>query len=557
MKKTGAQIIIESLLKEKVEVVFGIPGGVFLPTFDVLYDSPLRFILTRHEQGAAHMAEGFSRASGRVGVCFATSGPGATNLVTGLANANMDSIPMIAITAQVATNLIGNDAFQEADITGITRPVTKHNYLVKDVRDLARTVKEAFYIARTGRPGPVLIDLPVDVQKAECEFSYPAQVDIRSYRPNYKGHPGQIKKAAEMINHAQKPVLYIGGGVITSGAHKEVLVLAEKAQLPVIWTLMGIGAFPSAHDLSLGMVGMHGTYSANHATQKSDLIIAVGARFDDRVTGRLDKFAPGAKVIHIDIDPTSISKNIMVDVPIVGDARIIVGELVKLVAKKTKMTDWHKQIEIWKKDFPLTYKKDSKLRAQYVIEQISDIMKGNGIITTEVGQNQMWATQFVNSKTPRTFISSGGLGTMGYGFPAAIGAKVACPDKVVFDIAGDGSIQMNIQELATAVQNKIPVKVAILNNGYLGMVRQWQQLFYKKRYSGTVLSGNPDFVKVAEAYGAVGIRVEKKSDVKAAIQKAIKIDQPVFIDFRIEQEENVFPMVPAGAALDEILQGVA
>ena len=557
MKKTGAQILIESLIKEKVEVVFGIPGGVFLPTFDALYDSPLRFILTRHEQGAAHMAEGYSRASGGIGVCFATSGPGATNLVTGLANANMDSIPMIAITAQVATNLIGNDAFQEADITGITRPVTKHNYLVKDVRDLARTVKEAFYIAQTGRPGPVLIDLPVDVQKAECEFSYPAQADIRSYRPNYKGHPGQIKKAAEMINHAQKPVLYIGGGVITSGAHKEIMALAEKAQLPVIWTLMGIGAFPSAHDLSLGMVGMHGTYSANHATQKSDLIIAVGARFDDRVTGRLDKFAPGAKVIHIDIDPTSISKNIKVDVPIVGDAKVIVAELVKSVAKKTKMTAWHKQIEIWKKDFPLTYKKDGKLRAQYVIEQISEITKGNGIITTEVGQNQMWSTQFVNCKTPRTFISSGGLGTMGYGFPAAIGAKVACPDKVVFDIAGDGSIQMNIQELATAVQNKIPVKVAILNNGYLGMVRQWQQLFYKKRYSGTVLSGNPDFVKVAEAYGAVGIRVEKKSDVKAAIQKAIKIDKPVFLDFKIEPEENVFPMVPAGAALDEILQGVA
>lgn len=557
MKKTGAQILIESLLKEKVEVVFGIPGGVFLPTFDALYDSPLRFILTRHEQGAAHMAEGYSRASGGIGVCFATSGPGATNLVTGLANANMDSIPMIAITAQVATNLIGNDAFQEADITGITRPVTKHNYLVKDVRDLARIVKEAFYIAQTGRPGPVLIDLPVDVQKAECDFAYPAHVDIRSYRPNYKGHLGQIRKAAEMINQAQKPVLYIGGGVITSGAHKEIMALAEKAQLPVIWTLMGIGAFPSAHDLSLGMVGMHGTYSANHATQKSDLIIAVGARFDDRVTGRLDKFAPGAKVIHVDIDPTSISKNIKVDVPIVGDARIIIAEMVKSVAKKTKMTDWHKQIEIWKKDFPLTYKKDSKLRAQYVIEQISEITKGNGIITTEVGQNQMWATQFVNCKTPRSFISSGGLGTMGYGFPAAIGAKVACPNKVVFDIAGDGSIQMNIQELATAVQNKIPVKVAILNNGYLGMVRQWQQLFYKRRYSGTVLSGNPDFVKLAEAYGAVGIRVEKKSDVKAAIQKAIKIDKPVFLDFKIEPEENVFPMVPAGAALDEILQGVA
>ena len=557
MKLTGAQILIESLLKEKVEVVFGLPGGQILPTFDALYDSPLRFILTRHEQGAAHMAEGYSRASGRVGVCLATSGPGATNLVTGLANANMDSIPMVAITGQVPTRLIGNDAFQEADITGITRPVTKHNFLVKDVRDLARTVKEAFYIASTGRPGPVLIDLPADVQRNETEFVYPATTDIRSYRPNYKGHPGQIKKAAELINQSQKPVLYIGGGVITAGAHKEILELAEKAKLPVIWTLMGIGAFPGNHELGLGMVGMHGTYAANHATQKSDLIIAIGARFDDRVTGRVDKFAPGAQVIHVDIDPTSISKNIQVDIPIVGDAKDILVEMLKHVAKKTKTTEWHKQIETWKKDFPLSYKNDSHLRPQYVIEQINAVTKGNGIITTEVGQNQMWSTQFFKYKTPRSFISSGGLGTMGYGFPAAIGAKVACPDKVVFDIAGDGSIQMNIQELATAVHNKIPVKVAILNNGYLGMVRQWQQLFYKRRYSGTVLDGNPDFVKLAEAYGAVGIRIEKKSDVTAAIQKAIKIDKPVFLDFKVEPEENVFPMVPAGAALDEILRGVA
>ena len=557
MKLTGAQILIESLLKEKVEVVFGLPGGQILPTFDALYDSPLRFILTRHEQGAAHMAEGYSRASGRVGVCLATSGPGATNLVTGLANANMDSIPMVAITGQVPTSLIGNDAFQEADITGITRPVTKHNFLVKDVRDLARTVKEAFYIASTGRPGPVLIDLPADVQRNETEFVYPATTDIRSYRPNYKGHPGQIKKAAELINQSQKPVLYIGGGVITAGAHKEILELAEKAKLPVIWTLMGIGAFPGNHELGLGMVGMHGTYAANHATQKSDLIIAIGARFDDRVTGRVDKFAPGAQVIHVDIDPTSISKNIQVDIPIVGDAKDILVEMLKHVAKKTKTTEWHKQIETWKKDFPLSYKNDSHLRPQYVIEQINAVTKGNGIITTEVGQNQMWSTQFFKYKTPRSFISSGGLGTMGYGFPAAIGAKVACPDKVVFDIAGDGSIQMNIQELATAVHNKIPVKVAILNNGYLGMVRQWQQLFYKRRYSGTVLDGNPDFVKLAEAYGAVGIRIEKKSDVTAAIQKAIKIDKPVFLDFKVEPEENVFPMVPAGAALDEILRGVA
>lgn len=557
MKKTGAQILLESLLKEKVDTVFGIPGGVILPVFDALYDSPLRLILTRHEQGAAHMADGYARASGRVGVCFATSGPGATNLVTGLATANMDSIPIVAVTGQVATNLIGNDAFQEADITGITRPVTKHNFLVKNVTDLARTVKEAFYIARSGRPGPVLIDLPVDVQRAQCEFEFPQQVDIRSYRPSYKGHPGQIKKAAELINEARKPVLYIGGGVIISEAHEEVLRLAEKAKLPVIWTLMGIGAFTTEHELALGMVGMHGTYCANHATQKSDLIIAVGARFDDRVTGRIDKFAPGAKVIHIDIDPTSISKNVKVDIPIVGDAKEILVDLLKHIEKKAKTTDWHKQLSSWKKDFPLDYKKDDKLRPQYVVEQIYEVTKGNCIITTEVGQNQMWSTQFFKYKKPRSFVSSGGLGTMGYGFPAAIGAKVACPDKIVIDIAGDGSIQMNIQELATAVHNKIPVKVAILNNGYLGMVRQWQQLFYHRRYSGTVLAGNPDFVKVAEAYGAVGIRVEKKDEVKAAIQKAIKIDKPVFLDFRVEPEENVFPMVPAGAALDEILRGVA
>jgi len=548
---------MECLAKEKVEVVFGLPGGQILFTFDAMYHAPFKFILTRHEQGAAHMADGYARATGKPGVCIVTSGPGATNLVTGLATAYMDSIPMIAITGQVATSLIGNDAFQEADLTGITRPVTKHNFLVKDVRDLARTVKEAFYIATSGRPGPVLIDFPSDVQKAETEFVYPTQADIRSYRPTVKGHPGQIKKAADMINKAEKPVLYIGGGVIISDAHTQILQLAEKAQLPVIWTLMGIGAFPTKHDLALGMVGMHGTYSANHATQKSDLIIAVGARFDDRVTGRVDKFAPGAKVIHIDIDPTSISKNVNVDIPIVGDAREILDELVKHVAKKTKLTVWHKQIETWKKDFPLTYKKDNQLRPQYVIEQIDEVTKGKAIITTEVGQNQMWSTQFFRYQRPRQFISSGGLGTMGFGFPAAIGAKLACPDAIVFDIAGDGSIQMNIQELATAVHNKIPVKIAILNNGYLGMVRQWQQLFYGKRYSGTVLDGNPDFVKLAESYGAVGIRVTKKSEVKAALLKAIKIDKPVILDFRVVPEENVFPFVPPGAALEELLQGVA
>ena len=552
----GAQILLEALKREGVEVMFGYPGGQVLPIFDSIYDSDIRFILTRHEQGAAHAADGYARATGKVGVCLATSGPGATNLVTGIANAYMDSIPMVAITGQVKSFLIGNDAFQEADVTGITRPITKHNFLVKDVKDLARTIAEAFYIASTGRPGPVLIDIPSDIQLMDAEFDWPKKIEIRSYKPTLLGHPGQIKKAAKLIATSKKPIIYAGGGVITSGAHKELKMLAEKINAPLTWTLMGIGGFPATHELSLGMLGMHGTAYANHAIMESDLIIAVGARFDDRVTGRLDAFAPYAKVIHIDVDPSSISKNVNVHIPIVGDAKSILTELLKEIKKAPNTAEWLKTVEGWKKKYPLAYKNDNKLRPQYVVEQIYEVTEGDAIITTEVGQNQMWAAQYYKYTAPRTFISSGGLGTMGFGLPAAMGVKVGCPGKTVFDIAGDGSIQMNIQELGTCIANKINVKVAILNNGYLGMVRQWQELFYKKRYSQVGIS-SPDFVKLAESYGAVGIRVTKKEEVRAALEKAIAVDNTVLIDFKVEPEENVFPMVPAGQAINQFIGGLA
>lgn len=557
MKITGSQILLECLRREGVEVVFGYPGGQILPTFDALYEyKGFKFILTRHEQGAAHAADGYARVTGKVGVCLATSGPGATNLVTGIANAFMDSIPMVAITGQVPTSLIGNDAFQEADITGITRPITKHNYLVKDVKDLARIVREAFYIAASGRPGPVLIDLPKDVQVAQTEFIWPDEPKLRSYNPKYTGHPGQIKRAAKMIMESKKPILYVGGGVITSGASAELLALAERIGAPVTWTLMGIGGFPSLHKQSLGMLGMHGTAYANHSIMDADLIIAVGARFDDRVTGRLDMFAPNAKVIHIDIDPSSISKNVKVHIPIVGDARQVIVELSSGIKCQPDIGDWLGHVEALKKKYPMGYKDKNKILPQYVIQQIDEVTSGEAIICTEVGQNQMWAAQWYNYTRPRTFISSGGLGTMGFGFPAAIGAKLGSPEKIVFNVAGDGSIQMNIQELATCVENKINVKVAILNNGCLGMVRQWQELFYKRRYSHTPIT-SPDFVKLAESYGAVGIRVTKKEEVKPALQRAIETDNTVFIDFLIEEEENVFPMVPAGEAINNILGGLA
>ncbi|MCG8432092.1 MAG: biosynthetic-type acetolactate synthase large subunit, partial [Candidatus Omnitrophica bacterium] len=542
---TGAQILIECLKREGVEVMFGYPGGVVLPIFDRLYDADIRFILTRHEQGAAHAADGYARVTGKPGVCLATSGPGATNLMTGIATAYMDSVPLIAITGQVKTSLIGNDAFQEADITGISRPITKHNFLVKDANELGNIVREAFYIATTGRPGPVLIDLPVDVQLADVDFVWPETVHIRSYQPTLVGHQGQIRKALKMIAAAKRPIMYIGGGVIISGANQEVRALAEKLNVPVTWTMMGIGGFPDDHPLSLGMLGMHGTAYANHAIMESDLIIAVGARFDDRVTGRIDAFAPDAKVIHIDIDPTSISKNIAVHIPIVGDAKNILGEMLASSPQAPGTADWHKRVAAWKDKHPLKYTGAGGIKPQYVIEQIYEATKGDAIIATEVGQNQMWSCQWFKYSQPRTFISSGGLGTMGYGLPAAMGAKLARPEKTVWNIAGDGSIQMNIQELATCRAHNINVKVAILNNGYLGMVRQWQELFYHRRYAHTRIT-SPDYVKLAESYGAAGMLVTKKEEVRPAIETALGLDNTVLIDFRVEEEENVFPMVPAG-----------
>jgi len=557
MKMKGAKILLECLKKEGVEVMFGYPGGQVLPIFDQLYDADIKFILVRHEQGAAHAADGYARATGKVGVCLATSGPGATNLVTGIATAYMDSIPMVAITGQVKSFLIGNDAFQEADITGITRPITKHNYLVEDIRDLARMIKEAFHIARTGRPGPVLIDIPSDIQMQEIEFHYPEKVDIRGYNPTYSGHPGQIKRAAKAIEQAKRPIIYAGGGVVLSEASEELRELAIKNAIPVTTTLLALGTFDQTNELSLGMLGMHGTAYANHSIMESDLIIAIGARFDDRVTGKVDVFAPHAKIIHIDIDPASVSKTVDVDIPIVGDAKNILEKLNKIV-KKPDTKEWLKQVRKWKDEYPLRYKNDDKLRPQYILEQICEATKGEAIICTEVGQNQMWAAQFFRYTKPRTIISSGGLGTMGYGFPAAIGAQIGRPEAIVFDIAGDGSIQMNIQELATAVENKLPVKVAILNNCCLGMVRQWQELFYKRRYSHTCFgSSSPDFVKLAESYGAAGIRVVKKEEVRPAIEKALSIKNVVFLDFHIEKEENVFPMVPAGEAINRMIDGMA
>ncbi|MDL1972582.1 MAG: biosynthetic-type acetolactate synthase large subunit [Deltaproteobacteria bacterium] len=561
MKLTGAQIVIQSLIKEGVNIIFGLPGGAIIDVYDALYDSPINHILVRHEQAAIHAADGYARATGRVGVAMVTSGPGATNTVTGLATAYMDSIPIVVFTGQVPTKLIGNDAFQEADIVGITRPCTKHNFLVKDVNELAKTIKEAFYIAGSGRPGPVLIDLPKDVQQAKAEFEYPKEVRLAGYNPKYKAHIGQVKKAAQLIASARRPVIYAGGGVIYSkGANEELRRLAEEFSMPVTNTLMGLGGFPGNHPLWLGMLGMHGTYRANMAVIHCDVLIGIGARFDDRVTGKLEEFAPDAKIVHIDIDPASISKNVIVDVPIVGDCRDALLKLNQALSNinidwEDKHRDWLEQIEEWKKEHVLSYNQPEggPLKPQYVIEKLYELTKGKAIVSTEVGQNQMWAAQYYKFDRPRAFLTSGGLGTMGYGFPAAIGAQAAFPEKLVIDIAGDGSIQMNIQELATAVSYRLPVKVAILNNGYLGMVRQWQQLFYRGRYSQTSLEYSPDFVKLAEAYGAVGLRATKPDEVEATIKEALSKDVPVFIDFVIEREENVYPMVPAGAPLSHML----
>ncbi len=561
MRLTGAKALVRSLEEEGVEVIFGIPGGVILPIYDALYDSSIRNILTRHEQGAVHAADGYARATGRVGVCIATSGPGATNLVTGIANAYMDSVPLVAFTGQVATNLIGTDAFQEADITGITMPIVKHSYLVKNPADLPQVIQEAFYIASTGRPGPVLIDIPVDVSRGELDFKRTESVSLPGYKPTLKGHRRQIKEAASLMMKSSRPVVYVGGGAVTSGASDEVRRLAEENGFPVTTTLMGKGVFPEDHELSLGMLGMHGTPYANYAMCETDLVIALGARFDDRITGKLSEFAPHAKVIHVDIDPAEIGKNVAVDVPIVGDLKVVLKELNAVIAAQREshrppdLSPWHAMIAEWKEKYPLRFEMGENIKPQFVVSELHRLTGGRAVVCTEVGQNQMWAAQYYHIGRPRNWISSGGLGTMGFGLPASLGAQVGRPGEVVIDIAGDGSIQMTSQELATAVLERLPVKIAVLNNGYLGMVRQWQQLFYKKRYSGSCLrrGESPDFVKLAEAYGMLGLRAERLDEVEVVIKQALEHDGPVLMDFQVEEEENVFPMVAPGAPLYDMI----
>ncbi|MCG3176242.1 MAG: Acetolactate synthase large subunit [Candidatus Omnitrophica bacterium] len=553
-KMTGAKAVVEAFSREGVEYVFGLPGGACLPLFDALYDAKFKVILVRHEQGAVHMAEGYARSTGRPGVVIATSGPGATNTVTGIADAYMDSIPLVIITGQVRSYLIGNDAFQEADVTGITRPITKHNYLVKDAKDLPRVIKEAFYLATHGRPGPVLIDLPSDVSLQEVDFTYPDTVSIRGFKPTVEGHPGQIKKAAKMIMDAKKPVIYTGGGVIISGAARELIELVEKTGAPCTNTLMGLGGVPGTHPLFLGMLGMHGTVYANKAVNFCDTLIAIGARFDDRVTGDLSKFCPYAKIVHIDVDPSAIAKNVKVDVPIVGDVKQVLQELNKQVGK-LDIADWWSEIKGWMAESPLRFKDDPEVvRPQYAIQRLCEILGSDAIVSTDVGQHQMWAAQYYKLSGPNQFLTSGGLGTMGYGFPAAIGAQFAFPDRTTVCITGDGSFQMNIQEMATAVYNKLPVKIAVINNNFLGMVRQWQEMFYNHRYSSSEMGGNPDFVALAKAYGAEGVRVTRKSEVDEAIRFAQSIkDRPCLIDFMVVEEENVFPMIPSGKSLEQLI----
>jgi len=550
----GAEILHQALLDEGVTHMFGYTGGVVLPIFDVLYDSPIHFTLARHEQGAAHAADAYWRATGRVGVAIATSGPGATNLVTGLANAYMDSVAMVAITGQVRTHLIGNDAFQEADMTGISRPITKHNVLVRDISDLARLVKECFHIARTGRPGPVLIDLPVDISTGQLTGPIDTEMRVPGYRPRFKGHFRQIKRAAEAINVSSKPVFYVGGGVISSGSSDLIREVATKANIPVTTTLMGSGAFDERHPLALKMLGMHGTAYANHAVQECDLLIAVGARFDDRVTGKLDTFAPHAKIVHVDVDPASISKNVQVDIPVVGDAREIMTEMVKLIEPNERKA-WRDHIRQLKELYPLRYDHNSStIKPQYVIESLGQLAGDDVIVTTGVGQHQMWAAQFFGFTRPRQLITSGGLGTMGFGLPSSIGAQVGRPDKLVIDIDGDSSFSMTLTELATVAQYRLPIKVVVITNTYQGMVRQWQELFYGRRYSQTHMH-LPDFVKIAEGFGIRGINVTDKAQVKDVIEDAIKYDGPVVMNFTVEPEENVWPMVPAGKGLHEMELG--
>lgn len=560
MKKSGAEIFVECLLKEGVDAIFGHPGGVVLKIYDVLMDAPLRHLLMRHEQGAVHAADGYARATGRPGVCLATSGPGATNCVTGLVTANMDSIPLVVFTGQVPTSVIGNDAFQEADIFGITLPCVKHSYVVRRVDELARVIKEAFYLAGSGKPGPVLVDIPKDVSQAETEFKYPQEVKLRGYAPTYMGHPGQIRRAAKVLAQARRPVFYVGGGTISSNAAQELRELAELTHIPVTTTLLGLGAFPERHELSMGMLGMHGTYWANMSMCEADLIFAIGARFDDRVTGRLDAFGDKAEtIIHIDIDPSCIGKNVRTDIPIVGDVKTVLRAFIDVLRTMKKdwaadHDEWLRTIAGWAAQYPLKYQQgDDVVKGQYVIEVISKLAPEDAIITTGVGQHQMWAAQFYRFTHPRTFLTSGGLGTMGYCLPASIGAQVAFPNRMVIGVDGDGSFQMTSHELATAVQYQLPIKIVILNNHYLGMVKQWQELFYDKRYSHSYLGTIPDYVKLAEAYGAKGFRATKPHEVFPTLQQAFATPGPVVAEVVIDAEEKVYPMVPAGAALREMV----
>jgi acetolactate synthase I/II/III large subunit len=559
MKLTGAEIFVECLKREGVKTLFALPGGVVLKIFDVLHQQKgLDVILTRHEQGAGHMAEGYAKATGQPGVALVTSGPGMSNVVTALVDAYMDSVPLVCFSGQVSTSMIGNDAFQEADNIGLSRPCTKYNFLVKDVNDLAVTIKEAFYVATTGRPGPVLVDIPKDVSMNKADFTYPESVSIRGYNPTYDGNKWQIKQAAEAISKAKKPVLYIGGGVVFSGASEEVRELAELCQIPVDMTLMALGAFPGEHPLSMGMMGMHGTYWANMAVHYSDLVIAVGARFDDRVTGKVSEFCPHAKIIHIDIDPTSIKKNIHVDIPIVGDCKRVLRELIQVLKatvngdQKDLRKPWWDQINEWRQAHPQD--PNGPIKPQHAIKRLYELTKDRDpIVSTDVGQHQMWSAQYFKLSKPRRWLTSGGLGTMGFGFPAAMGAQAAFPDKLVLCVAGDGSVQMNMQEMATAVVSKLPVKVIVINNRFHGMVRQWQDLFYEGRYASSFLDTTPDFVKLAEAYGAVGLRAQKVSDLDAVLKEAIAIDKPVIVDVPVYPYENCYPMIPAGGSNHEMI----
>lgn len=561
MKLKGTQILLKTLEEEKVEIIFGYPGGAVLDIYDELFKSNMKHILVRHEQGAVHAADGYARATGKVGVCLVTSGPGATNTVTGIATANMDSIPLVVFTGQVPTGLIGNDAFQECDITGITRPCTKHNFLVRDIEDLAPTIKEAFHIARSGRPGPVLVDLPKNVMAATTEYD-PANIRIRNQDVSYKPSPKKIANFMEMLKSAKQPLIMTGGGVILGKASDLLTEFARKYRVPVTGTLMGLGSFPGSDPLWLGMLGMHGTYYANMAISHCDLLFAVGVRFDDRVTGNIETFASNAKIVQVDIDPSSINKNVAVDLPIIGDTKAVLNDILKYFEEhhyayaEEERTAWMKQIAEWKEAVPLQYCQNGKvIKPQFVIETLYQLTQGDAIITTEVGQNQMWTAQFFHFNKPNTFISSGGLGTMGYGLPAAIGVKCAFPDKHVVDIAGDGSIQMNIQELATAAQYNINVKIVLLNNGYLGMVRQWQELFYEKRYSYTDMTYAPDFVKLAEAFGIVGLRATKPEEVEPVLKQGLSLDRPVLMDFRVSREECVYPMVHPGDSISNMSLG--